>query len=240
MKRAGIVFGLFAVVLSVAGGFVLSANESGRALLAERFPLHRLVVSGAFAHVTAADVRDRIAPLTRGGFFLIDVDRLRQAVLADPWVSEVDVRRRWPDTLEFSLRERRAIARWARGGLVDEHGEPFRPVGFDEAAFVRLPSIEMPLHNGRIEVALLKRPQARLPPPDQRLESVVLDRRRALRLRLAGGPELRLGREDQEARLSRFVRFHDRLQARTGHVPGVVDLRYDNGLAVSRPRVGKG
>ncbi len=169
-----------------------------------------------------------------------DVDRLRRAVLEDPWIREVGIRRRWPDTLEFSLRERRAIARWARGGLVDEQGRPFRPGGLDDATFARLPLVDMPLHAGRIDVGLLDRLQTRLRPIDARIESVALDRRGALRLRLEGGPELRLGRQDRLARLARFVRFHDRLQARLGAGIGVVDLRYDNGLAVARGPAAKG
>ena len=240
MMRVVIVLGSLALVLSLSVGFVLTGSERGRTLLADHFPLRRLAVSGRFVHVTASAVRDRIAPLTRGGFFLSDIGRLRRAVLEDPWVSEVVIRRRWPDTLEFRIRERRAIARWSGGGLVDEQGRPFRPAGFDEKALARLPSVAMPLHDGRIDVALLRRLRNRLAPLGQRIDSLVLDRRRALRLRLAGGPELRLGSEDREVRLARFVRFRDRLRARLGDAIGVVDLRYDNGLAVARPRRDKG
>ncbi len=241
MSRRGaivVVAGIVAVSLLAVRGLMQGA--AGKAFLAERFPLRRLVVTGEFSHLTAAGIRDRMAPLVGGGFFLTDVGRLRESLLSEPWVDEVEIRRRWPDVLVVSVRERRAVARAHGGGLVDTRGRLFFPFGADADALSILPELDMPAHDGRLDVGLLARLQERLRPTGRRLAFVRVDRRRALRLGLVGGPELRLGREDREARLARFVRFHERLQAVVGGDLKVVDLRYDNGLAVVRSGNGKG
>ncbi|HKU69542.1 MAG TPA: cell division protein FtsQ/DivIB, partial [Burkholderiales bacterium] len=66
---------------------------------------------------------------------------------------------------------------------------------------------------------------------------VQVNARRAWQLKLHNGLTLELGREDIEARLSRFVALHDRTIGRLERRIDYVDLRYANGFAVRVPEL---
>jgi len=80
----------------------------------------------------------------------LDLDRLRQAVLADPQVSAAEVVRTFPDTLRVTLSERSPVARlMAQAGtgapqrlLVARDGVAFAGDGFDPAMVATLPWID--------------------------------------------------------------------------------------------------
>ena len=73
--------------------------------------VERVVISGqasssALQRIEGAGVRQGVPMIS------IDEDSLRQAVLADPWVVEVEISREWPDTVRIEVRERYPVA-WA-------------------------------------------------------------------------------------------------------------------------------
>lgn len=62
--------------------------------------------SSALQHIEDAGIRQGVPMIT------IDEDSLRQAVLSDPWVAEVQVSREWPHTVRIEIGERYPVA-WA-------------------------------------------------------------------------------------------------------------------------------
>src|SRR6185312_12782579 len=63
-------------------------------------PVRELQVHASFSHVSATQVRTAVAPSLGAGFFAIDLDKVRDAVAALPWVSRVEVSKHWPDALD--------------------------------------------------------------------------------------------------------------------------------------------
>ena len=72
--------------------------------------------------------------LDAGGFFAVDVEKVRAAARALPWVREVTVRRVWPDSIDISMRERVAVASWNGDALLEDDASLFRP-GEDVARY---------------------------------------------------------------------------------------------------------
>src|SRR5512140_1656598 len=85
---------------------------------ADRWPVRYLRVDAEFNHVSAEQIRAATAAHLGTGFFAIDLDRVRASVAALPWVERVEVRKRWPDTLEVRVLEREPFARWGADRLV--------------------------------------------------------------------------------------------------------------------------
>jgi cell division protein FtsQ len=208
------------------------------------FPLRDVVLLAEPQNASRVEIANALEGVG-GNFFAADLADVRARLEQVGWVRRVEARRVWPDRIEVRLEEHAALARWAGGGLVNRHGEPFSaPLEAEEQA--RLPLLAGPAgtegelaRRYRVFSGLLA--PLGMAPGQGALASVVLTPRHAWRLHLAGGLELELGRdgaEPVEARLARFVAAYPdsigRL-ARAGpgaEPPRHVDLRYPNGFAL--------
>ena len=97
------------------------------------FPLHSVQLSAPLQRVAAAKVLLAVRKEANGNFFIVDVDRVRQALEKLPWVRSVSIRREFPDRLVVRLEEHQALARWNNSAparennsaLVNRQGEIF-------------------------------------------------------------------------------------------------------------------
>lgn len=204
------------------------------------FALRNIEVSTPVAHVTEAQIRLVAERQVRGTFFTVDLESVRNSLEKLPWVREARVERRWPDTLVVSLIEHVPLARWNDNALVNEAGEVFVA-----AADTRLPRLSGPEDSSDEVVAAYRRHHAALAPLGMAIDELRLSPRRAWRLKLDNGMTLALGREQTDARLTRFVALYPRLfgaqvaasadAAAAPMTPVTVDLRYPDGFAVRMP-----
>ena len=116
MKRIliGIAIPLAAALLAGSLWWAGAGNDP------REWPIRWLDVIGDLERVTDAQVRAAVADEAARGFFGIDVESARASVEALPWVAQATVSRRWPDALEISLVEQRAVARFNDEALITE------------------------------------------------------------------------------------------------------------------------
>jgi len=191
------------------------------------FAVREIRVVGDVGHVTREQVETVIFRELRGNFFTMDLGAARGAFEKLPWVRQVDVRRRWPDRIDFVIEEHRAIARWGSTALVNDHGEIF-----EGASNQTLPVFSGPDGTSEEVVQKYRSFAHALAAIGRHIDEVRLSPRRAWRVRLDDGTAIELGRDAVENRLAAFVAAYDRtvgqMQARTAYI----DLRYANGFAV--------
>lgn len=84
-------------------------------------------VIAPYTHISPAPLQKAIADHIAGTFFGIDVATLRQELIAIPWVHEVYIRRKWPDTLIIKIDEQQPIAQWKNEALLGIDGALFTP-----------------------------------------------------------------------------------------------------------------
>jgi len=196
------------------------------------FPLREIRVAGALAHVTRGEIEAIARREVKGTFFTLDLAATRAAFEKLPWVRRVNVRRHWPDRLELAFEEHVPLARWDRAALVNTHGELFTaPYEGALPVFVGPPGTAKEI---AIQYEYFRRSLA---PIGQRPGEVRVSPRRAWQLKLESGLMLELGREQIEARLTRFVAAYGRTLARLERRLDYVDLRYANGFAVRIPEL---
>src|SRR6185437_2111336 len=92
----------------------------------ERWPVRALQVHATFSHVSATQVRTAVTPSLGAGFFAIDLDKVRDAVAALPWVSRVEVSKHWPDALDITITEIDPVAHWGSDALLGRDGRIFK------------------------------------------------------------------------------------------------------------------
>lgn len=220
--RAGLAV-IAVLALAFAAAAWLAVTEDGF------MPVTQVKVSGEFRNLRRADLHAAIAAHVTGGFFTVDVAAVRQAAERLPWIESASVRRVWPDTLVVSVIERRAVARWNDGALLDENGSVFRPESDNLPA--GLPELIGPEGNAALVLARWRDLEAVLAPLRQHVQQLTQDERRAWTARLDNGVELALGRADVAERLRRYVVAYPLALAPRARELAAVDLRYTNGFA---------
>ncbi|HET8942378.1 MAG TPA: cell division protein FtsQ/DivIB [Rudaea sp.] len=199
-------------------------------IAADRWPVRYVQVQAPFAHVSAEQIRAASASQLGTGFFALQLEDVRKAVAALPWVASVEARKRWPDTLVLEVRERQPFARWGQSRLIDRNGDLFDIPGGSQLQ--GLPVLDGPDDALADVVAFFKEAQQTLSGTGLILTGVVQDARGSWTLNLNGGGAILLGHHDIEARLQRFLAAYPQLSPTHSAGFDRVDLRYTNGFAV--------
>lgn len=205
-------------------------------------PLRQLALQGELAHVTREQAEAAAQAGAVGTFFSVDLDAVRRAFEALPWVRRVEVRRTWPDRLEVTIEEHAALARWGSDArakrLVNTYGEVFEGELPDA---VRVPQFAGPAGSAEAVARRYGAFRQALAPLDLEPRQVLLSPRYAWQIRLSNGLTLELGRDQLKEpvieRLSRFVASYSRTLGSLNRRLDYVDLRYPNGFALRVPEM---
>ena len=116
------------VVVAIAAALAVAWGVLRYTVSTPRFAVNKLELEGA-ERLTQARVSQLMGLELGTNIFKFDPERAEQMLLADPWIRQVKVTRRLPNTLRVELEERDATAVAAIGEklyLVTRAGEPFK------------------------------------------------------------------------------------------------------------------
>lgn len=147
VRRWAVRGGAVAIILAAGGviwwsGFPQRvAWETGEAIGRMGFAVRQIEVSGVDrmaklpVYAAALDQPSNAMPL-------IDIDAVRDRLLAQSWVKDAEVSRRLPDTLSIRITERVPVALWQNQGrvvLIDDMGVALQAV--DPGSYPKLPLV---------------------------------------------------------------------------------------------------
>jgi cell division protein FtsQ len=223
---AGVMVGLAVLAFALVGVQLL--------LRSELFPVRQLELKSTLQHTKRTEIEAVLAERIGGNFFAVRLAEVRAGLERLPWVRRVAVRRVWPDTLEVSIEEHVALARWGDDALVNTYGERFQA-----SSDAQLPLFVAPAGTEGEITRRYARFAELLTPLGTSLERVVLTPRLAWQLKLHSGLNILLGRDADaaEGRLRRFVSAYDTTLAKIARRHEYVDLRYPNGFALRIPEL---
>ena len=205
-------------------------------------PLRQIALHGDLGHVTREQAEGAARAGAVGTFLSVDLDAVRRAFEALPWVRRVEVRRLWPDRIQVAIEEHVALARWGADTqamrLVNTYGEVFEG---NLPGAERLPQFAGPTGSAGDMTRRYGAFSRVLAPLELEPRQILLSPRYAWQLRLSNGLTLELGRDQLKEpvleRLAPFVASYaqtlGRLKRRLDHV----DLRYPNGYALRVPEI---
>ena len=214
---------LLVVLVLVVGSSYLQDDKT--------LPIKHVTVEGKFHHIDRDALVKAVNPYVRGSFISVDVDSIQRAGEALPWVKQVQVRRVWPDTLNLIVEEQKAIAFWNHDGLVNTNGNVFFPPrdSFPSGGLIQL---DGPKDTSVLMTAKLVELQQKVKPLGLKVATLKMDKRRSWDVGFTNGLTLKLGREDSDVRLKRFITvFSGRFQRYQKFI-STVDMRYTNGFSV--------
>ncbi len=219
------IVGAIGFLMFVYGGFLTQ-----QVLDPTTFPIRKIAVDGEFHHLTAKHVQSVVSKAVLGGFFDVDVAKVRARILDEPWVFDAAVRRVWPDTIRVSIREQAAVARWGKYALLNKFADIFVPDVSEIPSNLVL--LDGPIGTESEILGRYRSMQRKLDEVGLQVDRVHLSERRAWGVDIKGGATLIIGRHAVEERLGRFSRAFERvLKSNWGRV-ALVDLRYTNGFAI--------
>jgi cell division protein FtsQ len=238
-KQSGSLLSSLSLLIVFAGIILLFADY---VLQPDRFPVSRISFIGEFRHVEKSALQENVAPYIGNNFFAIDLQGLESALRDIDWVSDVSISRRWPDTLQVSVKEERLIASWNKTSWVTS-----------DAAIVEIPNLKMrglPRWFGPQGTQVLVQLRYHqfsnlLADVDMKLKQLTYSQRGAWQLIAFndGRKEqvnILLGRRDMEDRLFRFARAYGQTLVKLEQRLVSVDLRYPNGFAVKWDSIDEG
>jgi cell division protein FtsQ len=218
--------GLFMTIICIA----LLIWSTHLLLNPETLPIKQVRIEGEFFRLSPNKLKAIVTDKVRGGFFNLDVDAVRNVLLANPWVRDVTVQRVWPDSLRVSVLEQVAVARWGQDGLLNSDGEYFSPE--PETFPAELPELHGPHGTEIILLNQFYKIQKSISGIGIKIKYLTLSDRRAWQFVLENGIQVILGRKDFDLRLERFINFVP--FGLTGKLSQteLVDMRYTNGFSV--------
>ena len=201
------------------------------------FPVRTIRIENEFRHLDRAALQQTLGSAVDGGFFGVDLERVREAALSLPWVAEAQVARVWPDRLLVKVREQVPVAQWNGDGLVNSRGEVFYPAKKGRLA---LPlRFRGPSSKAAEMLAFYHQVQPGFAARGLEIREVRLDRRGEWQLGIEGGMTIMVGRDRKDFRIERLLGVYAVLNEEKGSID-CIDLRYEQGFAVRRRPEQKG
>ena len=195
-----------------------------------RLPLRVVEINGDFIHLEPAAIEAQVAGAIDGGFFTVDMQKVRDAVREMPWVAEVSVRRVWPDMLRMHVTEQVPLARWGEDALVNLHGEVFRPQPMIDPQ--ELPRLDGAPQDAPEVVNLYLLLRSALVNSELQVRQMELNRRGEWSVAFADGLSVMFGGGDVVSRMRDFFKVYPQLRAQASREPERIDMRYEHGFAV--------
>jgi cell division protein FtsQ len=233
---------LNAISGTLAGLVALALLASGMWWLAQRpmFTLKVIRVEGWDAplkHVNTSTVRSTALPRIRGNFFTANLDKVRVAFEAVPWVRRASVRREWPNKLIVSLEEHEPLGTWGEDGrLLSVKGDVFVANLAEAEEDGDLPEFAGPEGSEKEVVARFQEFRDWFAPVNLAPDAVQLSNRYAWTVKLNNGMTVELGSEQSKTtlrdRVNRLIAVYPQLVARLQDRIEDIDLRYPNGMAL--------
>ncbi len=191
------------------------------------FPIKQVKIEGSLAHTDSKALQKIAQQYVRGNIFQADLNGAQQAFEQLPWIESADVRRRLPDAVEIKLVEHEALAKWKDGRLVSSKGQLFKAASED-----KLPAFEGEQGTEKMMAEHYQLFSQQLQPLALRIEKLHYTPRSAWEVVLDNRVSVRLGRENERERLSRFVEVWPGVLKPLQSQLSYVDMRYKDGFSI--------
>ncbi len=229
---AGIIFVVILCVLVVKGDLLLKHILSQSSAL----PVKAVQIDGVFKQLTKKKIADITGRVCAGqNIATLDVSILKQELFKEPWVAQVAVKKKMPDTLILSVIEHVPAAYWNDNGIYDAKT---RSIFYPDMSSFAQPLVKLGAFRDNLcsdvydsAVSFIR---VLNDSPYQMVE-LYLDNVHCYTITLDNGTRLILGRGQKTgiARLKRFMRAFGQSGLNIDDVD-YVDLRYDVGFAVGK------
>lgn len=205
------------------------------------FTLRAIQIEGVpevpLRRINALTIRASAVPRIKGNFFTADLDGVRAAFEAVPWVRKAMVRRSWPNRLIVTIEEYRTLGTWGEdGSLLSSKGDVFTANLAEAEEDGELMGFGGPAGSEKDVVTRYRDFKQWFAPLSLAPDTIVLSDRYAWTVKMDNGMTLEFGREQDKNTLHdralRLIAVYPQLLARLEGKIENIDMRYPNGMAL--------
>ncbi len=242
-NSAGWVVNLVVIVLlSLAALFALDSLFTPG-----KFQIKQVMIIGQMQKVDAGSVTRQVEASIHGNYFSANLDQIEDQLRQLPWVFDISLRRRWPETLIVEVVEILPVARWGKNQWINISGDIVAVQPSAEA--LQLPRLNGAKRDQNKLWKNFKTWQGKFAAVGLALESLDLDQRgnwiftlqlnELAKSRLASDQHsddltvsVIVDDKNSQRKLERFLSSLATSELENFHKMAGVDLRYPNGFAV--------
>jgi len=204
----------------------MAALTSG-VIQSEHWKIKNIELSAEFKRVNSEQVRIAVAAYPERSFFKVKASDIHDKIQQIPWVQQVSVNKKWPQSLMITIVEHKAMAVWNNNKLLNENGEIFEVDSIDD--LTALPKIQGNNKNSQEIWDKYMRFNDIVKSTGLDVNSAIVSNRGSWKLGLSNGIRINLGSQQMDARLVRMADTWNTLIKQKDHMPYYLDLRYTNG-----------
>ncbi len=212
---------------------LMAALMSGM-IQSEHWRITNIVLNAQFKRVNSEQIRVSVASHPNRSFFKVKADVIREKITQIPWVQQVSVNKKWPDSLIIKVIEHEAVAVWNDDKLLNDKGEIFEVDSIDD--LTALPHITGNDNNSQHIWEKYIRFNNIIKNTGYDIQSASVSNRGSWQLTLSNGMSMNLGSQQMDAKLVRLTDTWTQLLKLKQKSPDHIDLRYTNGFVVKWPQ----
>ncbi len=216
----GLVFGL----LICAGCWVWLWIKNPQTL-----PFQHIKVEGEFQHLHHDIISQQVSANLTGGFFSINLPKLKKQLEKIAWVETVGLKRT-PGVLIVTVKEQHPVAVWNNSDLLNEKGNIFAVPTLEVPT--GLPFLQGPQDTQSTVLNQYQQLNTLFIPLHLQIQKLEWNARENWEMELDNGIAVTLGREDILAKVTRLVKWYPQLVGDKASEIKHLDLRYQNGIAM--------
>ena len=194
-------------------------------------PFEQVFINGEFEHTSDQELRHIIVNSASKSFVKEHLENIREELVELPWVDNATLTRRWPNQLEVSIVEQKAIARWGDKGFVNFKGQLIKTTNLGKVQ--HLPQ----LYGTESDAATIMREY-------KKLTSLLMNNQLAIRslskdslgiwqMQLSNDWTLILGRYGLEEKIQTVNQVLEEEILLVDDAVDTIDMRYENGFAIA-------
>lgn len=196
----------------------------------EHLTITSVEVSGDLKVLDKSMLAPVIQPYTKTNLYLLNASELEKAIENNTWVHSASMTKVWPDRLMIKIFEQKPVAFWGDDKMLAENGDIIDAVLEEKNGL--LPTLYSPSGKGRNMATSFLNVRRWLKGFPLKIVEFKEDTRGSWKLKLENGLTLKIGRNEQEKRLRRFMVGYEQGLANVLKKVRAVDLRYTNGFAI--------
>ncbi len=208
---------------------LMAALMSGM-IQSDHWRINQIALSAQYKRVNSEQVRITVAAHPQRSFFKVKPEVIRDNLMQIPWVQQVSVNKKWPDSLIIKIIEHKAVAVWNQDKLLNEKGEIFEVDSIDD--LTALPHITGMDQNSQHIWEKYNRFNNIVKSTGFDIKAADISQRGSWQLNLSNGMSIHLGTQQIDAKLVRLTDTWRQLYRLKEQTPEHIDLRYTNGYVV--------